>query len=178
MACRPLFSTLDSFDQRAQCRSTAFSAPGIGPPQPVRCAGWQDQVHGRECHQDACGAGRLQNPHLGGLPEHQGLQVRPTTSLSRSPQRQALEAAGQPPTMGAAPTSCAMPSGAAAAVSRTHPGIMPGCCTRALVQSPRLQPQRLTWRLCRDAICSLILGSPPGKVYSKLRSTCARLNDS
>lgn len=33
-------------------------------------------------------------------------------------------------------------------------------------------------RVARDAICSLILGSPPGKVYSKLRSVCARLNDS
>lgn len=33
-------------------------------------------------------------------------------------------------------------------------------------------------RVCRDAICSLILGSPAGKVYSKLRSTCARLNSS
>ncbi|KAK9869051.1 hypothetical protein WJX84_009928 [Apatococcus fuscideae] len=32
-------------------------------------------------------------------------------------------------------------------------------------------------RVCRDSICSLILGSPPGKVYSKLRSVCARLND-
>lgn len=28
----------------------------------------------------------------------------------------------------------------------------------------------------RDALCSLILGSPAGKVYSKLRSVCARLN--
>ena len=33
-------------------------------------------------------------------------------------------------------------------------------------------------RVARDALCSLILGSPPGKVYSKLRSVCARLNDS
>lgn len=33
-------------------------------------------------------------------------------------------------------------------------------------------------KVARDAICSLILGSPPGKVYSKLRSVCARLNDS
>lgn len=32
-------------------------------------------------------------------------------------------------------------------------------------------------RVARDAICSLILGSPPGKVYSKLRSVCSRLND-
>ncbi|KAK9811792.1 hypothetical protein WJX72_010185 [[Myrmecia] bisecta] len=32
-------------------------------------------------------------------------------------------------------------------------------------------------RICRDAICGLILGSPPGKVYSKLRSMCMRLND-
>lgn len=31
---------------------------------------------------------------------------------------------------------------------------------------------------CRDAICGLILGSPPGKVYSKLRSVCARLSNS
>lgn len=33
-------------------------------------------------------------------------------------------------------------------------------------------------RVARDAICGLILGSPPGKVYSKLRSVCSRLNDS
>ncbi|CAK0784452.1 hypothetical protein CVIRNUC_007656 [Coccomyxa viridis] len=33
-------------------------------------------------------------------------------------------------------------------------------------------------RVCRDAICGLILGSPPGKVYSKLRSVCSRLNSS
>ena len=31
-------------------------------------------------------------------------------------------------------------------------------------------------RVARDAICSLILGSPPGKVYSKLRTVCSRLN--
>jgi rRNA processing protein Krr1/Pno1 len=33
-------------------------------------------------------------------------------------------------------------------------------------------------RVARDALCSLILGSPAGKVYSKLRSVCGRLNDS
>ncbi|CAL8469564.1 g9105 [Coccomyxa elongata] len=33
-------------------------------------------------------------------------------------------------------------------------------------------------RIARDAICGLILGSPPGKVYSKLRSVCTRLNSS
>ena len=33
-------------------------------------------------------------------------------------------------------------------------------------------------RVARDAICSLIMGSPAGKVYSKLRGVCARLNDS
>jgi len=31
-------------------------------------------------------------------------------------------------------------------------------------------------RVARDAICALILGSPPGKVYSKLRTVCSRLN--
>ena len=31
---------------------------------------------------------------------------------------------------------------------------------------------------CRDALCGLIMGSPPGKVYSKLRSVCSRLNSS
>eukprot|EP00227_Mantoniella_beaufortii_P002113 CAMPEP_0197609658 /NCGR_PEP_ID=MMETSP1326-20131121/51626_1 /TAXON_ID=1155430 /ORGANISM="Genus nov. species nov., Strain RCC2288" /LENGTH=228 /DNA_ID=CAMNT_0043178063 /DNA_START=205 /DNA_END=891 /DNA_ORIENTATION=+ len=30
-------------------------------------------------------------------------------------------------------------------------------------------------KIARDAICSLILGSPPGKVYSKLRSITSRL---
>jgi len=30
----------------------------------------------------------------------------------------------------------------------------------------------------RDAICGLIMGSPPGKVYSKLRSVTQRLNSS
>lgn len=33
-------------------------------------------------------------------------------------------------------------------------------------------------RIARDAICNLIMGSPPGKVYSKLRSVCARMNES
>lgn len=33
-------------------------------------------------------------------------------------------------------------------------------------------------KVARDALCSLILGSPAGKVYSKLRSVCSRLNDS
>lgn len=33
-------------------------------------------------------------------------------------------------------------------------------------------------KVARDAICALIMGSPPGKVYSKLRSVCSRLNDS
>lgn len=33
-------------------------------------------------------------------------------------------------------------------------------------------------KVARDAICSLILGSPASKVYSKLRSTCAFLNTS
>lgn len=33
-------------------------------------------------------------------------------------------------------------------------------------------------RVARDAICALIMGSPPGKVYTRLRSTASRLNDS
>lgn len=33
-------------------------------------------------------------------------------------------------------------------------------------------------RVARDAICQLILGSPAGKVYSKLRSVCTRLRES
>lgn len=33
-------------------------------------------------------------------------------------------------------------------------------------------------RVARDALCALIMGSPPGKVYSRLRNVCARLNDS
>ncbi|KAK3279749.1 pre-rRNA-processing protein pno1 [Cymbomonas tetramitiformis] len=32
-------------------------------------------------------------------------------------------------------------------------------------------------KIARDAICSLILGSPPGKVYSKLRTICSRLSE-
>lgn len=32
--------------------------------------------------------------------------------------------------------------------------------------------------VARDALCGLIMGSPPGKVYSKLRSVCSRLNSS
>mmetsp|Transcript_19790 Transcript_19790/g.50661 ORF Transcript_19790/g.50661 Transcript_19790/m.50661 type:complete len:223 (+) Transcript_19790:328-996(+) len=32
-------------------------------------------------------------------------------------------------------------------------------------------------RVARDAVCGLILGSPAGKVYSRLRSTAARLNE-
>ena len=30
-------------------------------------------------------------------------------------------------------------------------------------------------KMARDAICALILGSPPGKVYSRLRAASARL---
>lgn len=33
-------------------------------------------------------------------------------------------------------------------------------------------------RVARDAICALIMGSPPGKVYSKLRSVSSRLDHS
>ena len=33
-------------------------------------------------------------------------------------------------------------------------------------------------RIARDAVCGLILGSPAGKVYTKLRSVSARLNES
>ena len=33
-------------------------------------------------------------------------------------------------------------------------------------------------RAARDALCALILGSPPGKVYTRLRSVTARLNAS
>ncbi len=33
-------------------------------------------------------------------------------------------------------------------------------------------------RVARDALCALIMGSPPGKVYSRLRNVCARLADS
>jgi RNA-binding protein PNO1 len=32
-------------------------------------------------------------------------------------------------------------------------------------------------RLARDAVVNLILGSPPGKVYSKLRNVATRLNE-
>eukprot|EP00744_Colponema_vietnamica_P001043 GILI01001777.1.p1 GENE.GILI01001777.1~~GILI01001777.1.p1 ORF type:complete len:275 (-),score=65.87 GILI01001777.1:372-1097(-) len=32
-------------------------------------------------------------------------------------------------------------------------------------------------KLARDAVCSLILGSPPGKVYSHLRTVAKRLNE-
>ena len=32
-------------------------------------------------------------------------------------------------------------------------------------------------KVARDAICGLILGSPPGKVYSRMRGICARMND-
>ncbi|KAL6774558.1 hypothetical protein ACKKBG_A25470 [Auxenochlorella protothecoides x Auxenochlorella symbiontica] len=33
-------------------------------------------------------------------------------------------------------------------------------------------------RVARDAICALIMGSPAGKVATRLRTVCARLNDS
>lgn len=33
-------------------------------------------------------------------------------------------------------------------------------------------------RVARDAICHLIMGSPPGKVYTKLRNVCSRMNES
>ena len=32
-------------------------------------------------------------------------------------------------------------------------------------------------KIARDALCNLILGSPPGKVYSRLRSITARLSE-
>jgi len=32
-------------------------------------------------------------------------------------------------------------------------------------------------RLARDAVCALILGSPPGKVYAKLRQVASRVNE-
>ena len=33
-------------------------------------------------------------------------------------------------------------------------------------------------RVARDAICALIMGSPAGKVYNRLRSVTARLAES
>ena len=33
-------------------------------------------------------------------------------------------------------------------------------------------------RVARDSICALIMGSPAGKVYTRLRSVCSRLNES
>jgi len=33
-------------------------------------------------------------------------------------------------------------------------------------------------RVARDAVCALILGSPASKVYTRLRNTAGRLNDS
>ncbi|KAJ9056228.1 pre-rRNA-processing protein pno1 [Entomophthora muscae] len=32
-------------------------------------------------------------------------------------------------------------------------------------------------RIAKDAVCSLILGSPPGKVYANLRNISARLKE-
>lgn len=32
-------------------------------------------------------------------------------------------------------------------------------------------------RVARDAVCALILGAPPGKVYNKLRTVAARVNE-
>ena len=32
-------------------------------------------------------------------------------------------------------------------------------------------------KLAKDAICALVLGSPPGKVYAKLRQVAARVNE-
>lgn len=32
-------------------------------------------------------------------------------------------------------------------------------------------------KIARDAICALILGSPPGKVYSNLRSVASRMRE-
>jgi RNA-binding protein PNO1 len=32
-------------------------------------------------------------------------------------------------------------------------------------------------KIARDAVCNLILGSPPGKVYSQLRSVSSRLRE-
>ena len=32
-------------------------------------------------------------------------------------------------------------------------------------------------RVARDAICSLILGAPPGKVYNNMRNVAKRMNE-
>ncbi|KAI9908672.1 hypothetical protein PsorP6_002990 [Peronosclerospora sorghi] len=32
-------------------------------------------------------------------------------------------------------------------------------------------------KLARDAICSLIMGTPPGKVYNKMRNVAIRMNE-
>jgi RNA-binding protein PNO1 len=32
-------------------------------------------------------------------------------------------------------------------------------------------------KVARDAVCSLIMGSPPGKVYNNMRTVAARMNE-
>ena len=32
-------------------------------------------------------------------------------------------------------------------------------------------------KIARDAVCNLILGSPPGKVYASLRTVAARMKE-
>jgi RNA-binding protein PNO1 len=32
-------------------------------------------------------------------------------------------------------------------------------------------------KVARDAVCKLILGSPPGKVYNSMRNVAARMNE-
>lgn len=92
-----------------------------------------------------------------------------------------------------APTRTSASPGGAPPCLRPPPAASPcdACTCPACPQCPPAHPGKRTgvrgrcqWLrpavlvVCRDAICGLILGSPPGKVYSKLRSVCTRLNSS
>ena len=112
-------------------------------------AEWQDQVHHRECHEDAGGAGRHQDSHSWLL-------------------------SGQLAAVHVVPL-CFHPLLTLRGIRLPMVFLLRA---QSCFHTRNAQPDWVqSIRVARDAICSLILGSPPGKVYSKLRSVCTRLNE-
>jgi RNA-binding protein PNO1 len=62
---------------------------------------------------------------------------------------------------------------------RTKFAIENACRVRIVLAGPKIHilGGHMQVRLARDAICSLILGAPPGKTYEKLRRVSARLKE-
>jgi hypothetical protein len=51
-------------------------------------------------------------------------------------------------------------------------------CSLASAACTMIPPLPQNIRMARDALCALIMGSPAGKVYSRLRNVAARLGGS